>query len=251
MSSTPPDSRPFSSRFSPIRRAVRNRSGPPLGPPTRALKLGRRQPEELLVMPGKRAKAVTPEMLRRMLFKASKSPFRARDRAMILLSVKAGLRACEIARLDWSMVLDARGKVADVLAIRDAIAKKRGGRRIPSRPAPRASRIAALQRAVGTSHSLRPRRPLAAHQRGQLVRGPVQGTRLRGVLVALRPTHPSSPGPRATSTVAVAACATCSCLLGTGRSRRPSATSTATRAGRGAWSACCDPRPISDFHLKG
>jgi integrase len=111
-------------------------------------------------MPGKRAKAVTPEMLRRMLFKASKSPFRARDRAMLLLSVKAGLRACEIARLDWSMVLDARGKVADVLAIRDAIAKKRGGRRIPSRPAPRASRIAAVQRAVGTSHSLRPRRPL-------------------------------------------------------------------------------------------
>jgi hypothetical protein len=32
-----------------------------------------------------------------------------RDRGIILLSAKARLRACEIARLDWSMVLDARG----------------------------------------------------------------------------------------------------------------------------------------------
>jgi integrase len=53
---------------------------------------------------------------------------------MILLSVKAGLRACEIARLDWSMVLDARGKVADAISVRDAIAKKRRGRRIPMHP---------------------------------------------------------------------------------------------------------------------
>jgi integrase len=85
-------------------------------------------------MPGKQAKSVTPQMLRRMLHKASQSPLRARDRAMILLSVKTGLRACEIARLDWSMVLDARGKVADILAIDDAIAKKRGGRHIPMHP---------------------------------------------------------------------------------------------------------------------
>ena len=67
-------------------------------------------------MPGKQAKVVTPQMLRRMLRKVSKSPLRARDQTMILLSVKAGLRACEIARLDWSMALDARGKVGDVLA---------------------------------------------------------------------------------------------------------------------------------------
>jgi integrase/recombinase XerD len=85
-------------------------------------------------MPGKQAKVVTPQMLRRMLRKTSKSPFRARDQAMILLSVKAGLRACEIARLDWSMVLDARGKIAEHVAIHDAIAKKRGGRRIPLHP---------------------------------------------------------------------------------------------------------------------
>jgi integrase len=85
-------------------------------------------------MPGKQAKVVTPQMLRRMLRRTSIAPFPARDRVMILLSIKAGLRACEMARLEWSMVLDARGKIADILAIHDAIAKKRGGRRIPMHP---------------------------------------------------------------------------------------------------------------------
>jgi integrase len=85
-------------------------------------------------MPGKQAKVVTPQMLRRILRRTSSAPFPVRNQVMILLSVKAGLRACEMARLEWSMVLDARGKVADILAIHDAIAKKRGGRRIPMHP---------------------------------------------------------------------------------------------------------------------
>jgi len=62
------------------------------------------------------------------------SSFPARDRAMILLSIKAGLRACEIAGLDWSMVLDAQGHVSGTIHVRDVIAKKRGGRRIPMHP---------------------------------------------------------------------------------------------------------------------
>jgi integrase len=59
-------------------------------------------------MPGKQAKVISPPMLKRMLRRVSHSTFPARDRAMILLSAKAGLRACEIAGLDWSMVLDAQ-----------------------------------------------------------------------------------------------------------------------------------------------
>ena len=82
-------------------------------------------------MPGRQAKIITPTMLRRMLGAVAGRETTKRDRVIILLSAKAGLRACEIARLDWSMVLDARGRVADCLAVRDAIAKKRGGRRIP------------------------------------------------------------------------------------------------------------------------
>ena len=85
-------------------------------------------------MPGRQAKIITPTMLRRMLGAVAGRQTTKRDRVIILLSVKAGLRACEIARLDWSMVLDARGRVADCLAVSDAIAKKRGGRRIPMHP---------------------------------------------------------------------------------------------------------------------
>jgi integrase/recombinase XerD len=86
-------------------------------------------------MPGKQAKVVTPPMLKRMLRHVSRSSsFPERDRVMILLSVKAGLRACEIAGLDWSMVLDARGRVSDTIHVRDLIAKKRRGRQIPMHP---------------------------------------------------------------------------------------------------------------------
>jgi len=53
---------------------------------------------------------------------------------IVLLSTKAGLRACEIAQLDWSMVLDAQGSVATTITLHDRIAKKRGGRSIPMHP---------------------------------------------------------------------------------------------------------------------
>ena len=98
-------------------------------------------------MPGKQAKVITPPMLRRMLRYASGAPFPLRDRAIVLLSVKAGLRACEIANLDWSMVLDATGAVGGTLVIVNAIAKRRSGRRVPIHPGLRAS----LQRLLSIS----------------------------------------------------------------------------------------------------
>jgi integrase len=114
-------------------------------------------------MSGKQAKVVTPQMLRRMLRFTSRTPFPDRDRVMILLSVKAGLRACEMARLEWSMILDARGKIADVLAIHDAIAKKRGGRRIPMHPD--------LRRALGSLLRIsEPSGPLLRSARGGCLR---------------------------------------------------------------------------------
>ena len=93
-------------------------------------------------MAGRQAKLITPTLLRRMLAYARRGPFPKRDRVVILLSVKAGLRACEIARLDWSMVLDAHGQVASVLHVRDAVAKMRSGRRIPVHPQLRRALIA-------------------------------------------------------------------------------------------------------------
>jgi integrase/recombinase XerD len=69
-----------------------------------------------------------------MLAHVRQSSTPARDRVIILLSVKAGLRAAEIAGLDWSMVLDARGCVGDILTIPDRIAKMGSGRRLPIHP---------------------------------------------------------------------------------------------------------------------
>ena len=83
-------------------------------------------------MPGRQAKLISAQVLRRMLNHVqqhSRKP--TRDQVIILLSVRAGLRAAEIAQLRWPMVLDARGRVADSLVVTDRIAKKGGGRRIP------------------------------------------------------------------------------------------------------------------------
>ena len=55
----------------------------------------------------------------------------ARDTVMILLSFKAGLRACEIAGLDWSMVLKPNGRLGVHLAIAGHIAKNGRSRLIP------------------------------------------------------------------------------------------------------------------------
>ena len=96
-------------------------------------------------MPGKQAQRITPPMLKRMLRHVAQSRRPSRDKVIVLLSAKAGLRACEIANLEWSMVLDARGRVADTIAVRDAIAKKGAGRRIPMHPDLRKA-LAKLQR---------------------------------------------------------------------------------------------------------
>ena len=46
-----------------------------------------------------------------------------RDRVIVLLSFKAGLRACGIAGLDWTMVLRANGRIGEQLLIAAIIAK--------------------------------------------------------------------------------------------------------------------------------
>ena len=58
-------------------------------------------------MPGRQAKAITPTMLRHMLSSIRYGRYATRDSVIILLSAKAGLRACEIAKLTWPGVLDA------------------------------------------------------------------------------------------------------------------------------------------------
>lgn len=99
-------------------------------------------------MAGRQAKVINPRALARMLRAVGRGSTPARDRVIVLLSVKAGLRACEIARITWPMVQDARGRVAHALELPDKAAKRRSGRRIPLHPQLRDA-LARLQRTAG------------------------------------------------------------------------------------------------------
>ena len=85
-------------------------------------------------MAGRQAKLIAPAALQRVLRHVRSHADPIRSRAIVLLSVKAGLRAAEIAKLEWPMVIDADGRVSDSMAIEDRIAKKKSGRRIPIHP---------------------------------------------------------------------------------------------------------------------
>jgi integrase len=82
-------------------------------------------------MAGKQAKTLSTDHIDDLLFFAERSRHPLRNRLVILLSVKAGLRAAEIAKLSWDMVLGPSGEVGVAIALQDKIAKKRGGRSIP------------------------------------------------------------------------------------------------------------------------
>lgn len=82
-------------------------------------------------MPGKQAKTLTDAQALRLLRLARRRRYPERDRVILLLSFKAGLRAGEIAGLTWQMVLDARGRIAPVIALHDCAAKCGSGRTIP------------------------------------------------------------------------------------------------------------------------
>ena len=82
-------------------------------------------------MAGKQAKILSDDDVADLLVYASASRHPLRNRVVVLLSAKAGLRAGEIANLTWDMVIEPDGAVATVLELRDHAAKKRSGRRIP------------------------------------------------------------------------------------------------------------------------
>src|SRR5947207_10550406 len=81
---------------------------------------------------GKQAKVLRPRELQRFLDHVSHSRHPERDRVMVLLSFKGGLRALEIANLRWSMVTTATGELADAISLPNKASKGRnGGRTIP------------------------------------------------------------------------------------------------------------------------
>jgi integrase len=82
-------------------------------------------------MRGKQAKILSNDNLDDLLLFAETSRHPLRNKLLVLLSVKAGLRAAEIAHLTWAMVTDPTGAVSTVLELPDRAAKKGSGRVIP------------------------------------------------------------------------------------------------------------------------
>lgn len=79
----------------------------------------------------KQAKILTKPQADAVLAYLSTTRYPVRDRVIFLLSVKAGLRAKEIASLTWPMVTDAEGHLSDLISLTDKASKGRGGRSIP------------------------------------------------------------------------------------------------------------------------
>ena len=75
-------------------------------------------------MIGKRAKILGPAHVEDLLFFAQHTRHPLRNRVIVLLSVKDGLRAAEIANLAWAMVVDPTGEIAATLELQDRVAKK-------------------------------------------------------------------------------------------------------------------------------
>ena len=82
----------------------------------------------------KQARILTKDQAELLLIYAGSTRHPLRDRLIVLLSVKAGLRAGEIAGLTWGMVLEGNGDLAACIELRDQVAKKGSGRRIPLHP---------------------------------------------------------------------------------------------------------------------
>ena len=80
---------------------------------------------------GKQAKTLTNKQIDSVLDYLSRSRSPKRNQAIFLLSVKAGLRAKEIAFLRWEMLLDADGTLSNFLALPNNASKGRSGRQIP------------------------------------------------------------------------------------------------------------------------
>jgi integrase/recombinase XerD len=80
---------------------------------------------------GKQAKTLTNKQIDSVLDYLSRSRSPKRNQAIFLLSVKAGLRAKEIASLRWEMLLNSDGILSDYLALPNNASKGRSGRQIP------------------------------------------------------------------------------------------------------------------------
>ena len=101
-------------------------------------------------MSGRQAKTLSSADVSDLLVFASCTRNPLRNRVIVLLSTKAGMRAGEIANLTWDMVLGPAGQIGGIIELRDNAAKKGSGRVIPMHSELRAA-LADLHRAAAYS----------------------------------------------------------------------------------------------------
>ena len=79
----------------------------------------------------KQAKTLSKRQIALTTALLQQTRYPARNLAIFLLSIKAGLRAKEIASLTWDMITDAEGNLGPALHLRDEASKGTSGRVIP------------------------------------------------------------------------------------------------------------------------
>ena len=79
----------------------------------------------------KQAKILSKKQIDQLLWYVGTNRNAMRNRIIVLLSVRAGLRAKEIAGLKWTMITDADGEISDSIHLTDEASKGKSGRIIP------------------------------------------------------------------------------------------------------------------------
>ena len=80
---------------------------------------------------GKQAKTLNRAQIKMVSEFLSNNRYGLRDQTIFYFSVKCGLRAKEIATLNWSMVMESNGAVSDYLYLPNSSSKGNSGRIVP------------------------------------------------------------------------------------------------------------------------
>jgi integrase/recombinase XerD len=113
---------------------------------------------------GRQAKILSLKQEAAVLRYMETTRYPERNRVMFTLSVKAGMRAKEIASLTWGMVTDASGEVAEEISLPDAASKGKGGRTIPLNSKLKAALVALYS---SREHNPAPHQPVICSERGR------------------------------------------------------------------------------------
>lgn len=99
----------------------------------------------------KQAKTLCKNQVTLLFMMITGTRYPLRNKVIALLSIKAGLRAKEIANLKWDMVTDAQGQLSNAIHLRNTASKGKSGRVIPLNKELRAA-LLEFQKHAGSSH---------------------------------------------------------------------------------------------------